>query len=163
MSSIPSIRIHKASQLAYVRINGKDRYLGPTGSPQVFERYAALLATLGEDSPAPPRQRRTPPTTPRWVTLAELAHRFLLATTETHGERHTLAYEARYVASALLAEHAHLRVHEFGPVAFKRVRARKVADGNKGARTCNVYQLPAELPSAPSSNSVASDTIEERE
>jgi len=46
MSCIPSIRVHKASQLAYVRINGKDRYLGPTGSPQVFERYAAQRSPL---------------------------------------------------------------------------------------------------------------------
>ncbi|MDA1106587.1 MAG: site-specific integrase [Planctomycetota bacterium] len=134
MPRIPVLRVHRATNQAFVRIAGKFHYLGVSGSPQVFERYAALLATLDDTAPTPTptpaRQRRTPPaTTPKWMTLAELAHRFLLATMETHGDRHTLAYEARYVASALIEGHAGLRVHEFGPVAFKRVRARIVASG----------------------------------
>ncbi len=76
MPRIPTIRVHKGSQLAYVRLNGKDRYLGPVGSSQVFERYAALLATLADTAPMPTQAR----------------------------QRRTLAYEARYVASALVAD-----------------------------------------------------------
>jgi integrase len=43
-SLIPAYRHHKARNLAVVRINGKDRYLGPFGSPESLEKYHQLTA-----------------------------------------------------------------------------------------------------------------------
>jgi integrase len=42
----PVYRLHKARNLAVVTIAGKDRYLGPYGSPESHEMYARLIAEL---------------------------------------------------------------------------------------------------------------------
>ncbi len=43
MPRIPVLRVHRATNQAFVRIAGKFHYLGVSGSPQVFERHAALV------------------------------------------------------------------------------------------------------------------------
>ena len=133
---IPAIRIHRSKQLAYVRIGGKFHYLGVPGSPESFEKFARLVGALDDSSThepqrpgRPARPRRTPAPAPRFVTVAELAHRYLAATVERFGLRDKGSYQAKYAAEALVAEHAALRVTEFGPVAFRNIRSRLVAQG----------------------------------
>ena len=41
---IPKYRHYKPKNLAVVRIDGKDHYLGPHGSEESFERYHRLVA-----------------------------------------------------------------------------------------------------------------------
>src|SRR5262245_51462507 len=41
---VPSYCHHKASGRAVVRLDGRDHYLGPYGSPESHERYARLIA-----------------------------------------------------------------------------------------------------------------------
>ena len=40
----PSYRLHKGRGSAVVTIDGRNRYLGPYGSPESHEEYARLLA-----------------------------------------------------------------------------------------------------------------------
>src|SRR6188474_3442827 len=42
--SPPAYRLHKARNCAVVTIHGKNRYLGPYGSPESHEKYARLIA-----------------------------------------------------------------------------------------------------------------------
>ena len=46
---IPSYCRHRASGRAVVRIDGKDHYLGPYGSPESHEEYERLIAEWRED------------------------------------------------------------------------------------------------------------------
>ena len=41
---IPAYRLHKPKQLAVVRLNGRDVYLGRYDSPESRERYDRLIA-----------------------------------------------------------------------------------------------------------------------
>ena len=43
-AKVPSYCRHKASGQAVVRLNGRDHYLGPYGSPESHEHYARLIA-----------------------------------------------------------------------------------------------------------------------
>ncbi|MDA1106555.1 MAG: hypothetical protein O2855_08210, partial [Planctomycetota bacterium] len=84
----------------------------------------------------------------------------VLTVLNTWADRHLVvrcSHGAIARAVGMARENVARRTKEAERLGLLRVveRGRKVADGNKGARTCNVYQLPAELPSAPSSNSVA--------
>ncbi len=153
MSSIPSIRIHKASQQAYVRVNGRDRYLGPAGTAAVFEKYAQVLHELAPACDRPRRGSRSL----RSVSVAELAHRYLASIIEKVGRSHKLAYESKYVAAALIRQHGSHRVDEFGPLAMRRVRDRLRADGKSrpwvnrllaGIRRCFKWGVAEELVTA---------------
>ena len=42
-TKVPGYTRHKASGRAVVRLDGRDYYLGPYGSPESHERYARLL------------------------------------------------------------------------------------------------------------------------
>ena len=44
MSRLPKYRHYKPKNLAVVRIDGKDHYLGPYGSPESQDTYRRLLA-----------------------------------------------------------------------------------------------------------------------
>lgn len=44
---VPAYSLHKASGKAVVRLDGKDHYLGPYGSPESHERYERLIAPNG--------------------------------------------------------------------------------------------------------------------
>ena len=43
-AKVPSYCRHKATGQAVVRLNGRDHYLGPYGTPESHERYARLIA-----------------------------------------------------------------------------------------------------------------------
>lgn len=49
--NLPSYRHHKARNLAVVRLNGKDHYLGPYDSPESWEKYHRLLAEYLASTP----------------------------------------------------------------------------------------------------------------
>lgn len=54
---IPSYRLHKASGLAVVRLNGRDVYLGRHGTPESRERYERAIAEWLERGRRLPRRQ----------------------------------------------------------------------------------------------------------
>src|SRR5262249_7687009 len=56
----PAYRLHKARNLAVVTLAGKDRYLGPYGSPESHERYALLIAEWHASGHRPPAAPSAP-------------------------------------------------------------------------------------------------------
>src|SRR4051794_32527706 len=53
-SNPPKYRHFKPKNLAVVRIDGRDIYLGKHGSPESWERYARVIAEWRAGWPAPP-------------------------------------------------------------------------------------------------------------
>lgn len=51
---LPSYRLHKARNLAVVRLNGKDHYLGTYDSPESREKYHRLFAEYLAATPTLP-------------------------------------------------------------------------------------------------------------
>ncbi len=54
MPQPPKYRHYKPKDLAVVRIDGKDHYLGKHGSPESWERYHRLLAERASGVTPPP-------------------------------------------------------------------------------------------------------------
>ena len=55
-SPVPKYRHHKARDLAVVRIDGKDRYLGKFNSPESHVKYRRLLVKYCQGSLRRPEQ-----------------------------------------------------------------------------------------------------------
>ena len=75
-SSPPAYRHQKSSNLAVVRIHGKDYYLGEYGSSASRQLYAQLIAEKGADSPEVDTAR-LPATQKIWSSVDELSARFM--------------------------------------------------------------------------------------
>src|SRR5262245_59056642 len=80
---IPKYRHYKPKDLAVVRIDDKDHYLGKYGSEQSRQKYRRLIAALLA-APTPPRPGPSLPEPPRGITLNQL----LLA----YWDRHVASY-----------------------------------------------------------------------
>ena len=76
-SKVPSYCLHKASGQAVVRLDGRDRYLGPHGSLESVERYERAIAEWRIAQVA----RATPPPVPHRggqdLTINDLLLRYL--------------------------------------------------------------------------------------
>ena len=127
MRRLPAYCVHKARNLAYMTLDGREHYLGRAHSPESHARYrealSALLAGLA------PQEAARRPARPTALTVAELAERWCAAEAARRGPRHQAAYEAVYAAKELARQHATATVAEFGPRAFKAIRDRMVRDG----------------------------------
>jgi integrase len=125
MRRVPRYCIHKARNLAYVTIGGREHYLGRAHSPESHAAYHEIVGALraGESIPS----RRIPK--PSAITVAEVAEQWFLSVLEQNGKRHQMTREARYATSAMIKEHAKARACDFGPKAFKAIRDRLVRAG----------------------------------
>jgi hypothetical protein len=115
----PSYRQHKNGQ-AFVRIAGKNHYLGVHGTPRSLERYQEVLAEHWQS------RRATHPTT--WPTLEELMALYLKHCESYYRESN----ESELVALAmrpLRSLFGELDTCDFRPVKLKRVQAAMVAQG----------------------------------
>lgn len=110
---------HKASNQAYVRLDGRCFYLGVYGSPESHRRYASLIADhhAGEPIDASARKRSRP------LTVGELAEQYLNREAQRFGPRNKNTYGARYAMLALTEHHAGLRATEFRPRALRSIQA----------------------------------------
>jgi integrase len=129
VNRLPKYSLHKNSGQAKVRYGGKDKYLGPYGSPESKEAYAAFIAALPK--PGGPAK------------LAQPARGVVLHVGEAaeHYEAHTLQYYSRdgvptgehttirYALRPLLWRFRELKVTEFGPKKLKEVRDDMIALG----------------------------------
>lgn len=125
MRRVPRYCIHKARNLAYVTIGGREHYLGRAHSPESHAAYHEIVGALRAGEPVP--ERRTQKASA--ITVAEVAELWYLSVLERNGKRHQATYEAAYAARALNQDHATARASEFGPKAFKVIRDRLAREG----------------------------------
>lgn len=117
----PAYTLHSATGQARCRIDGKDFYLGPFGTPESRDRYDELIDEW---------VRRTDVSSVS-MTIDDLCLKFIdhadkyyrhkdgTPTGEADNIRHALRF--------LIKVHGRTRVREFGPIKLKEVRAAMVA------------------------------------
>ena len=127
MRQLPQYRVHKAKNLAYARIGGKDVYLGRAHSPESRAQYHAVIGEYLAGKP--PRKSAPRPLAKTALTIGELAERWYHAVRSKEGANSKTTYEASYTARELTEQHATCLVIEFGPLAFKAIRSQIVAKG----------------------------------
>jgi integrase len=130
----PKYRHHKARNLAVVRIEGKDHYLGRYGSEESKAEYHRLLADwragllrVGRDGPSTVDDGR--PREDAAITVLELANRYW------EFARQYYVKDGRFTQSGvktalryLRQSFGHFRATDFGPKALKIVRDEMIAD-----------------------------------
>lgn len=119
---IPSLRRHKPSNRAVVTIDGKDVYCGPWNAPESRAEYERLIREwLQRGSPLRPSCR---PSTD--ITISELVNlywRFAHAHYQRDGEPSREISNIREALKPFERLYGHTLAIEFGPVAFKTLRA----------------------------------------
>ena len=132
---IPSLRLHKPTGQAYVRLNGQMMYLGRHDKPEWRTRYNQLIAEwLAND--------RRLPVSREEVTATELCAAYL-----RHAESYYVGQDGKATKSlgavkmairALLKLHRHLLVSSFGPNSLRAVRQIWI-DRKLARKTINDY------------------------
>jgi len=125
-NSIPKYRHYKPKNLAVVRIDGKDHYLGKFGTPESRERYHRLLAerAISQSPPASSEQRPGDRTSDRTVDEVILAFWKHAQTHYRHPDG-TPSEELANLKAALRPLrklYALTRARDFGPLALRAVR-----------------------------------------
>jgi integrase len=134
---VPKYAHHKPTGLAYVKVNGKRRYIGPYGSQESRAAYDRLIAELKADRAAeqpvtPPRSKPRPAPRPQYVPpppkpipisevvlkFFEYAERYYVKDGEPTGEHRVIRCALRPLLDLYGSENA----AEFGPLKLKRVR-----------------------------------------
>lgn len=135
---IPVYRHHKPSGLASVRIEGRDIYLGPHGTPESRAEYKRVIAEwLANHHPEPNGSNGRAHATHRVVD--ELIAAYLDFAKTYYVKNGTLTGEYRNIGDALrpLANlYGRTRVANFGPSALKAVRQAMI-DSELCRRTIN--------------------------
>jgi len=117
----PKYRLHKPSGLTVVRINGRDIYLGPYGSPESQAEYRRLVAEWLTAH----RQIGLVPRGSTDLTVNELMLAYLRHVDEYYRKNGTPTTEPVNIKLALRPLHriyGHTVACDFGPLALKTVR-----------------------------------------
>ncbi len=132
---IPSLRLHKPTGQAYVRLNGQMMYLGRHDKPESRSRYNQLVAEwLAND--------RRVPVSREEITVTELCAAYL-----RHAESYYVGQDGNPTKSlgtvkmairALLKLHRHSLVPSFGPNSLRAVRQIWI-DRKLSRKTINDY------------------------
>ena len=125
-------RHYKPKNLAVVRIDGKDHYLGKFGSPESKEKYRRLIAELLTAPPAIPSPSSRPVGDPN-LTIAELATAYRDGHVATYyvkdgrptSEQDNIRQALRFVRRL----YGHSRAREFSPLALKATRQAMIEAG----------------------------------
>lgn len=130
---VPAYRHHKPSGLASVRINGRDIYLGPHGTPESRAEYKRVIAEwLANHQSDPSVVNGKPPETDRIVD--ELSAAYLAFAKTYYVKNGTLTGEYRNIGDALrplTTLYGRTCIIDFGPAALKAVRQAMI-----GANLC---------------------------
>ncbi|MEW4570473.1 hypothetical protein AB1L88_21620 [Tautonia sp. JC769] len=131
---IPKYRHYKPKDLAVVRIEGKDSYLGPYGSAQSHEKYrrliASWLANLPDEAKAAGKDTQS---TAASLSIAELLLayvRFADGYDRKNGRPTKEAENMRQAIRPLRDLYAMTPVREFGPKCLKTVRQAMIEAGH---------------------------------
>ena len=117
----PKYRLHKASGLAVVTINGRDIYLGPSGSQESQAEYRRLVAEWLTNH----RQTGSVPRSSTDLTVNELMLAYLRHVDGYHrknGKPTTEPANIKLALRPLQRIYGHTVAREFGPLALKAVR-----------------------------------------
>lgn len=121
----PSYLHHKATGQARCRINGRDHYLGPYGSPESREKYEALVAEWFA---------RNGDTSRITLTVDDLAILFMEFAEgyyrRPNGEPTGAAANIRLALRPLVRLFGSTRIHDFGPMKLKVVRDSMIEAGH---------------------------------
>jgi integrase len=119
----PAYQLHKGTGQAKVRIEGKDHYLGPYGSPESRERYEELIsewfAKQGDLSGFS-------------LTVDDLVLLYMQHAAvhyQKDGKPTSEVHCIRLAFKPLIASFGHSRAREFGPLKLKRVRESMIDSG----------------------------------
>ena len=131
-AKVPSYCRHKASGQAVVRLNGRDHYLGPYGTPESHERYTRLLAQWRSNRVALQANRLQGGPSTRQFSVNEM----LLAYVEfargyytKDGKPNQEFTSLKYAMRRLKALYGHSAAADFGPKDLKTIRQQMVEDG----------------------------------
>jgi integrase len=128
--TVPAYQLHRGSGQAKVRIQGKDIYLGPHGSPQSRERYEELVRKLLSDRQRAELARKAEISDQ--LTIAELVSAYLKHCRSYYVKAGRLTSEFHNIAGALaplLDRHGFELVGSFGPRKLKAIRDGWVEQG----------------------------------
>lgn len=139
----PKYRHYKPKNLAVVRIDGQDFYLGPYDSPQSWEKYHRLLAERLAKPIAEASEHGQTAVGGLAVKDLMLAYlRFAEGYYVKNGKPTAERYCIRAALRPLRKLYGEARVEEFGPLALKAVRAAMVETGNcRGVINQNVSRI----------------------
>jgi integrase len=131
--SIPKYRHYKPKDLAVVRIDGKDHYLGKFGTPESRERYHRLLAERAASGTGTPSPEPSPsdPASNRTVDEVILAFWNHARAHYRHPDGMPSEELANLKAALrpLRKLYALTRARDFGPLALRAVRDEMVRSG----------------------------------
>jgi len=124
---IPKYRHYKPKDLAVVRIDGKDEYLGRYDSPESWERYHRRIAEwlAGHGTPQPEEKERD-------LTVVEVMARYMRFARKYYrkdGRPTSELDEVHRTVRLLCKLYGRTPVHEFGPKRLKVVRQAMVDSG----------------------------------
>jgi len=129
---LPKYRHHKARNLAVVRIDGRDHYLGDYDSPDSWEKYHRLLAERSRAGAVPTSSALSEPSAPA-LTVGELMLRFVRERQSyyrrTDGTETGELQNYRHAFRPLRALFSTTSAAEFGPKSLKLVRQRMIDSG----------------------------------
>lgn len=111
---------HRASGQERVRIHGRDHYLGPIGSQEARDNYAALVVKLAEGGPPPepvPKRER-----PGGLTVAEVVELHGADARQRYDPRGREARQFDYACAPLLHVCAGLPANRFDAARLEAVR-----------------------------------------
>ncbi|MEZ6195179.1 MAG: hypothetical protein R3F20_05535 [Planctomycetota bacterium] len=132
---IPQLVHHRPSGRARVRLNGRDFYLGPWGSPEAQEAYDRTIAEYLSHGRTIPAERREADLTISELILAFWEH--AKAYYRSEGEvKHELG-RIRDALRPLRRLYGSTLAREFGPKRFRALREHVVSKGNWSLRTLN--------------------------
>jgi site-specific recombinase XerD len=131
---IPAYCLHRASQQAVVRLNGKDHdhYLGPFGSPESHKLYERRIAEWNaQQALLPPRQNGKKAARQFDFTVRELVDAYLKHASTYYSRDGKTTQEFRdmeYALEPVKTLYGESVVSDFGPLALKAVRGHMISE-----------------------------------
>lgn len=126
----PSYRHFKPKNLAVVRLNGHDEYLGKYDSPESWQKYYRLLAAhFKQGTPAPPP---SPDAITGYIGIASIVEAFLLHAKSYYSPTDPSGREyvgIKYAVEPLCKLFGLTDANQFGPKSLKLVRDEMIGRG----------------------------------
>ena len=136
----PKYTLHKPSGQARVRLDGRDIYLGPHGSPQSHEAYDRAIA---EWLSGGPKLGRFPgELAPERTTVRELSEAYLQHRSRSRVSSHVVSKVDQPALKRLTALYGSTRACEFTPACARALMRRAIVDEELSRQYINGKVLP---------------------